>query len=432
MFRRICRVIIAIFFLIIISPGLLYAEAEEKPKVCILLQVSLSESKKWDIFRYVITDAMRVEFNLAGFSVIPGNEWWEIKKSEQLSETDLLCGANAVKLGRMTGADLVISGFVRIDRGKILFSMKSYDTATGRLTGAVIKSGRAGLQVYTLINQAAIEFMPELKKEVTPLPQEVVIMQEERVVKDITYEEEISEMGKLIRVTLLARAEDEGAEVLLAGDQLAGHITNGKLSFATKADTKLVIVTRKEGYHPDRQVFKLGDRDKRIKLRPLMPITGRGLELEYTSMQMLGLGAAYRYYIKPDQFLVRAADYLYLQFPFLNPNARPVVHNDFMLQVGHYVLFPPSSRFRVMVSTGLGAIITLFTDFSLYSNMDNPIFTDFYWNILGFWLEANFSHWSYFYRVDLRYALGWGNNLMGAGQFSEGGPVLTIGAVKKW
>ena len=432
MFKRIFRDIVIVFFLIIISAAFLYSEEEAKDRVCILLQVGLSESKKWDLFRYVITDAMRVELNLVDFSVIPVSEWREVKKREQFSDTGLLRGANAVSLGRMVGADLVISGFVRVDRGRILFSLKSYDTATGRLTGAVVKSGRAGLHVYTLINEAAAELIPALKEKISPLPQEVVTLQEEKVVKDITYEEEISEMGKLIRVTLLARAEDEGAEILLAGDRLAGRITNGKLSFTTKADTRLVIVNRKEGYHPDRQVFKLGDRDKRIKLRPLIPIASRGLEFEYTSMQMLGLGAAYRYYIKPDQFLVRAADYLYLQYPFLNPNARPVVHNDFMLQVGHYVLFPPSSRFRIMVNTGLGAIITLFTDFSLYSNMDNPIFTDFYWNVLGFWLEANFSHWSYFYRMDMRYALGWGNNLMGAGEFSGGGPVLTIGAVKKW
>jgi len=432
LFRGTCRDIIIVFLLIIISAASLYSEEEAKDRVCILLQVSLSETGKWDLFRYVITDALRVELNLVDFSVIPVREWQEIKKIEQFSDTDLLRGANAVSLGRIIGADLVISGFVRVDRGKLLFSLKSYDTATGRLTGAVVKSGRAGLHVYTLINEAAAELIPALKKEITPLPQEVVTLQEERMVKDITYEEEFSEMGRLILVTLLARAEDEGAEILLAGDRLAGRITNGKLSFSSKADTKLVIVNRKKGYHSDRQVFKLGDRDTRIKLRPLIPIATRGLELEYTSMQMLGLGAAYRYYIKPDQFLLRAADYLYLQYPFLNPNARPVVHNDFMLQVGHYVFFPPSSRFRVMVNTGLGAIITLFTDFSLYSNMDNPIFTDFYWNVFGLWLEANFSHWSYFYRMDMRYALGWGNNLIGAGGFSEGGPVLTIGAVKKW
>ena len=432
MLKRIFRDIIIIFFLIIISVASLYSEEEAKDRVCILLQVGLSESRKWDLFRYVITDAMRVELNLVDFSVIPVREWQEIKKREQFSDRDLLRGANAVNLGRMVGADLVISGFVSVDRGRILFSLKSYDTATGRLTGAVVKSGRAGLHVYNLINEAAAELIPALKEETSPLPQEVVILEEEKLVKDITYEEEVSEMGRLIRVTLLARAEDEGAEILLAGDHLAGRIANGKLSFSTKADTKLVIVSQKEGYHPDRQVFKLGDRDKRIKLRPLIPIAKRGLELEYTSMQMLGLGVAYRYYIKPDQFLVRAADYLYLQYPFLNPNARPVVHNDFMLQVGHYVLFPPSSRFRVMVNTGLGAIITLFTDLSLYNNMDNPIFTDFYWNIFGLWLEANFSHRSYFYRIDIRYALGWGNNLMGAGSFSGGGPVLTIGAVKKW
>ncbi|MBA7477114.1 MAG: hypothetical protein GH155_08070 [Spirochaeta sp.] len=430
--KRLFKDIIVIFLLIILSTVSLYSEEEAKDKVCILLQVSLSESSKWDLFRYVITDAMRVELNLVDFIVIPVSEWQEIKKREQFSDTDLLSGANAVSLGRMLEVDQVITGFVRVDQGRILFSLKSYDTATGRLTGAVVKSGRAGLHVYNLINEAAAELIPALQAEISPLPQEVVIIQEEKLVKDITFEEEISEMGRLIRVTLLARGEDEGAEILLAGDRLAGVITNGKLSFTAKADTRLVIVNRKEGYHPDRQVFKLGDRDKRIKLRPLIPVARRGLELEYTSMQMLGLGGAYRYYIKPDQFLVRVADYLYLQYPFLNPNARPVIHNDFMLQVGHYVLFPPSSRFRVMVNTGLGAIITLFTDFSLYSNMDNPIFTDFYLNILGFWMEANFSHWSYFYRMDMRYALGWGNNLIGAGGFSNGGPVLTIGAVKKW
>jgi hypothetical protein len=83
------------------------------------------------------------------------------------------------------------------------------------------------------------------------------------------------------------------------------------------------------------------------------------------------------------------------------------------------------ARFRVGLSTGLGMIVTYF------SLPEQPVYTDFYINVINLWLEWNWSRWTTYLRSEALYGLGIGQDLLGRGMLANGA-ILTLGLVYKW
>ncbi len=406
-------IIICVLFSFILTLSVDEASAQT---ACLFAPVNFSETPRLDIFRDVIRDALAVELKLAGYRLVPSTEWQKVQKEKNIQDKELVYGPVAINLAEEVGADIAVTSFIRIENREILLGIKCYDIAGKSLCLSLLNKGVTGLLVYNLINDTSRELITGLKE---PLFRE----DRKRVtVKEISYEHKIVEMGEVIQVTLLSR--DEGAEVYLAGDKYIGNIENGKLSFSAKADTRLILVIRKPGYHEASREFKLKDTDKELKLPSLNPVTHMAVEVEYSSFQFLGAGAAYRFYLVPDKYFLRADNYFYMQYPFL-PGASPVVHNDIQAQIGAYVFLPPYSRVRIGIAGGVGVILTSLTKpLSLY--------TDFYFSPLNYWIEFKVWKWVLFYKHEIKYAVGIGRDLLGTGMMSDYGPTQTIGVIWKW
>jgi hypothetical protein len=401
------------------------ATGQDGFKTCLLLNASLSETPRLDIFRDVITDALAVELKLASFTLVDEEIQQQMKKQSGLRDEELIRGPVALTLARDVGADIAVTGFVRIEDGEILCGLKGYEVESGRLLVAVLKRGSAGLKVFSMINEAAAELVPGLTAGAPP-PEAVKRVTRELRVRSLSYEHRPVEMGKTIRVTILS--PDEGAEISLAEQKKIGKIENGRLSFDSKAGTRLLLSMSKPGYYEKQTIVRLGDRDRRIRLTGMQPLASSGLELEYYFPQLFGLGAAYRQLIFSGRMFLRAEDYLYAQYPanLLNLRALPVPHNDLRLLCGGYILTPAASPFKIGLALGLGGIVT-----KLIRPLDSPVYLDMYINTLVVWAEYRFRRLSLFYALEDRYALGVGNNLLGEGHIGEG-PMISAGVTWKW
>jgi hypothetical protein len=399
---------------------------QSAPRTCVLLNANLSETARLDIFKDVITDALEVELKLAAFSLVEEQQTLEMKKKSGLRDEELIRGPVAVNLARELGADIAVTGFVRIRDGEILCGLKGYEVADGRLLIAVLKRGSAGLKVFSMINEAAAELIPGLTAGTPPPPEAVKQVTRDLRVRSVSYEHRPVEMGKTIDVTLLS--PDEGAEIILAGQKPVGRIESGRLSFSGKAGTSLLLQIRKPGYYEKQVEIRLKDADTRIRLTGLQPIARSGLELEYSFPQLFGLGAAYRRLIFSGRMFLRAENYLYAQYPanLLNLRSLPVTHNDLRLLCGGYVLTPASSNFKVGLAFGAGGILT-----KMIRPLDSPVYLDLYINTLVSWMEYRFQRLTFFYRMEDRYALGLADNLLGEGHIGEG-PYISAGVTWKW
>ena len=85
--------------------------------------------------------------------------------------------------------------------------------------------------------------------------------------------------------------------------------------------------------------------------------------------------------------------------------------------------------FKMGVSAGIGCI------FSFFSVPDEKLYIDIYINFANLWLEWNIRQWAIFLRVEGKYSLGIGRNLLGKELFTVGdrfGPPVSIGVIRKW
>ena len=407
--------------------ALLAAAPASARKACLFLQVDLSETPRSGLFRNVVTDALSVDLRRARFEVVPAPEWQEALKKAGFRDRELLDREVVLQVARELGAEVAVTGFLRVAEGRILLGFKSYETSTGELSAAVLKQGPAGLPVYALINEAAAELVPRLLAPPSALPEREIVVQQEKVLTETVVREEVVDSGQKIQVTL--RSRDEGAEILLAGEEPVGVIEDGLLVLEAQADSRLILTKRKEGYHEESQEFRLRGKDRRLRLRPLKLRTERSLELQYTGLQFIGLGVGYRHYLVPDRLFVGGDNYFYLQLPGPDvAGGSTLYHDDLRALFGGYLLFPPSSPFRMGLGTGVGAILTLAP-----IGGDLELFTDLYWNYISFWLEYSRSRWSVYYRADGKYTLGLLTNLLGRRNMSsEGPPPMTVGVMWKW
>ncbi len=396
-------------------------------KACLFLQVDLSETGRSALFRRVVTDALAVDLRRADLELVPVADWQAALKKSGCHDRELLDRGVVLSVARELGADVAVTGFLRLEEGRILLGFKSYETSTGRLSATVLKQGAAGLSVYALINEAAADLVPRLRQAPPPPTDREVRVRQEKVVRQTVVREETVDSGRKVQVTL--RSPDEGAEILLAGEASAGRIADGRLVLETQADSRLVLTRRKDGFYEEGRELRIGGKDRQVRLRPLKKRTQRSLELQYTGMQFLGLGIGYRHYLLPDRVFISGDNYFYLQLaPPSVVGASPVYHDDLRALIGTYLFLPPSSSFRFGIGTGVGAILTLATPAS-----GPQLYTDLYWSYVNFWFEYSRSRWSVYLRAEDKFSLGLFDNLLGMRNLVDSGPpFMTLGVMWKW
>lgn len=152
------------------------------------------------------------------------------------------------------------------------------------------------------------------------------------------------------------------------------------------------------------------------------------LEADWTLGQLLGAGSAFRFYLSPDFLFLSPAVYVSAQPP-VGSGGNTALHVDGAFLIGAYLFFPPSSPFRLGLSTGGGAILS-------WTKAPNiPVFFDPYVDIANLWIELNISWFSISLRSDLKYSLGGqAPNLLGQGVILWGGflPPISLGVLFKW
>ncbi len=378
-------------------------------RTCVFVSYNLSEGQDTAKYQKIITDVLDVELRDLGLSIVPRQEWRDAQEAMELSDEALVSGSNAVSVARRVNSHLAITGFYTVDSDRILIQIKCYNVKQNRLIASFFESGRLGLALYNLISSAVVTMRPKVEAGMNPLPAA----------------ERLSD-PRLTEIELLSA--DEGAEVYLNGEKLVGSVQEGQLSIYSIKDTDLHIELRKEGFHSGREVIHLEEGIRHeYRVRRMVRETRWASEILYTSGQMLGLGFGLRYYFLPDEFFVSVEDYFYVQHSF-EVRSQPILHNDIRLLAGRYLFLDPYSRFRFGVSLGLGVILTGF------SVPDIPVFADFYVIVLNGWVEWNLDNWMLYLRVEGKYGIEAGENLLGGRWHlvADAVPPMTLGVVKKW
>jgi hypothetical protein len=186
----------------------------------------------------------------------------------------------------------------------------------------------------------------------------------------------------------------------------------------------VVVEKRKDGYHSAQETVRLVT-DKEVKLAPLARTNRDALEVDWTIGQLLGLGFTMRGFNVPDWSFAYVDAYLWAQPPaVLAPRA--VLHSDFGMGFGSYFLLPPGAPVRIGLSSGVGFMLSGFT------NPGFPFSTDFYIDVLTWWIETGFAKLNFFARQDYRYDLGIGPHLLGQGWIGNNFPPITVGVMFRW
>ena len=362
-------------------------------------------------YEQAITDAIAAAFTTSGsFRIVAQSNWEARARSRSLSAHALLGGGAASELARGLNAELAVTGSYSLvdDNGteQILVTMQCWDAANARLSAGFIKASRFDLGFYVSLRTWVAGLIPDI--HVVPPPPSVAPAPSGPTVPRITFQ-----------------SADEGMEVLLAGDTSAGTVSGGRLEFnagGIPQGTVMQITKRKAGYHDSVQKVKASPL---ITLTPLVKKSSFAAQVDWTVGEVLGAGAALRWYPLPDTLFASLGTYLFVQPPVaLAPRA--VLHGDASLGFGGYIFFPPDSPIRLSVQTGGGVVLSALTQPGF------PVYADYYLNVIGLGLETQLLGIPLFIRIDSRYALGLPGGLVARGVVRSGLPLVTLGAVFRW
>ena len=377
-------------------------------KTCLFPTVDLSATEEYKEYQSIISNQLRVELRSAGFTIIPREEWEPVRERQGVRVSELYQGGAAVEVARQVNAEIAVVSFYSVEERQLILEIKCYDVAENALVSGVFKTARINLSVYNVIGEAVAELIPGIRL-IGPPP--------------------IIESPVVEEIALLS--EDEGTEIYLGDEGFVGRITNGQLQLPPipfAIDSKITIEKRKEDYHTGVETIKLKEPEMLIELKPLRKRSHRATELNWTLGQLMGFGLAQRFYFDPDSFFLSMEHYFYVQHNL--SDSKPVFHHDIRALIGGYLFTGPHATLRMNLTTGFGMIMTYFW------LADQPMYADFYWNVINMSFELNFRRIMLYARVEQKYALGSGSaHILERGWISvlgEGPSTFTFGVGRKW
>ena len=366
---------------------------------CVVFPVKdLSPGTDTRDYEQTITEAVTAAFSAGGFAVIPAASWQDAAASRSVDLSRPVTEPDALGVARTVGATLAVTGLYSVQGDDIYYSIQCWNVATGKLAAGVQASTPFNLAFFSELNLSlSTSLIPGLGAGGSAAPRIVFV------------------------------SPDEGMRVRLSDDQDIGRITDGRLSMPAESiapGTRVLLSKSKPGYHPSDQTVALAP-GKDIRLAPLVPEHHYGLELNSTLGQLLGLGVALRYYPAPDWTFFTFGSYLWVQPP-LNFAPRVVLHADFFAGLGSYLILAPDAPVRIGASSGAGFILSAPSTSGLQND------TDFYLDVVNWWLEAGFPGTTFYLRQEFKYALGFGTNLLGQGWMMHDFPPTTVGVLFRW
>lgn len=305
---------------------------------------------------------------------------------------------------------IIVAVFYRLEGSSLLIQFALYDPITGTGVGGLFVRARAGLTLFNSVNDAINELRPVLE-DYMQHPYEYVQPQ-----------------GRVERIHVTSNQEQ--IQVFFAGKEV-GSTAQGELLVPYspfRIGTSVRMELRKPGYHSQISVVQLDDAEVDLQLPELWQKSRMALQAYWTLGMARGAGLALDIYTEPDQSFFRIYTHLHDNTYHELEKVSPSFNYDFGLLYGSYIIFPPESFVRLSVGFGVGVYRTTF---------DNPNlgdFADVYLNLGAPTLELNLKPIQFFARVDLKYALGIGDNLLGRVwiQTVRDLPNISMGVQLKW
>jgi hypothetical protein len=341
-------------------------------------------------FDQVLSDTVRLEIENAGYAVADG--WKKLLKTGEASPVH---GPRAAEIARGVGATVAVTGFyTRPDAGSVALSVQCWDAAGETLLASFTLSAPFDLSYYNLLHDR-LGALVRSAEEFTGPPRIEAI--------------EVAAAHGLGTVTF--SSEQDGIEVLLAGEKSFGTITGGKLDASVgllSTGSRLELELRKPGFHTLKTAVTA---IPEIHLPELLPARRFAADVVWNSGQPLGAGGTFDWRLIPDWVFVGGAAHLSAQLPAWDATGEYMVaHLDVGALAGAYLLpIKPQITifgavlklpFRIGVVTGFGAI----PSFSFAPG--HPWWLDWYILMPSPFLEIGTGKTVITFRTDQRYSLG--------------------------
>ena len=309
-------------------------------------------------------------------------------------------------------SNLVIATFYAVQGTNIFIQYNLYDPDTQIGIGGLFTRARVGLTLFSTINDAVLELGTYL---------------EEYLENRYEYAERV---GSVEQITINGRQEE--IQVFFASRDV-GTITSGNLvvpytPFPIGSTTTMEL--RKKGYHGEVFNIALDDSEVTLELPELWPERRIALLSFWTLGLSQGAGVGAKIYLDPDNTFMYFGFHLHSATYALQNPVSINTNYDFSFLLGQYLLFPPQAFIRLSVGIGIGVIkTTVGRDLTTIKDYD-----DVYINLGSPTLELNFGPLQIFFRGELKYMLGVGNQLLGRNWLltAIGIPPISLGVQVQW
>ncbi len=402
-----------IILLLVLTGTALSAQEKAAPanQLAFAWDVRVGDPEENRKFAEIIARSAGISFERKGFSPIPigdvGTLLPGLDQSRPVAETIL---PKLIELAASQGSKFTVLIGYYPEAGDLILEVRGWDLAGARFYDFKAEA-KSGLELYNRLNDAitALSLAANKIRGVSPDTRP----KEERVAK-----------GYVQQIIVLSG--DEGAEIYVNGVMRVGVITDGRLALPfmpLNLGAKLIIEKRRTGYYNDTEEFRLDREWIELPLRPLEKTVVHEVAFVYTLGQFLGFGLGWHFHVAPRKIFLGVEEYFYLQVSD-SAASHAVVHNDFRILAGLYILSAPGVAFKVALSTGAGVILTLLTI------PPYPLYTDFYFNLINITVEFKIGDISFYVREESKLGLGIGDNLLGGGFFMIRGeiPIFSFGA----
>jgi hypothetical protein len=377
--------------LLILALGAPLAAAQEQlPVTAVVFDVRNLEGTPDGEFDRILSDTVSLEVANAGYRVVGG---WE--KLLDPGEASPVYGPRATAIARDLGATLVVSGFyTRPDAGSLALSVQCWETAGETLLASFTLSAPFDLSYYNLLHERLGTLVATAEKFTGPPRIEAI---------------EVAAARGLGTVTFLG--DQDGVEVLLAGEKSLGTTADGRLEAAVgllSTGSRMELELRKSGFHTlTTAVTAIPE----IRLPEMLPARRFSADIVWNNGQPIGAGGTFNWYPIPDWVFVGGAAELSAQIPpWGSADLYTVLHFEAGARTGAYILpmkpqitlFGATLKlpFRLGVVAGFGAMPTL----SLAPG--HSWWLDWYILIPSLFLEIGTGHTVITFRTDQRYSLG--------------------------
>jgi hypothetical protein len=379
----------ATILLAVLSVATVAAQDQLPVKAAVFTVRDLEEPADTE-FASLLSDAVRIEIENAGYDVVEG---WD--RLLEAGEAAPVHGPRAAELARGVGAAVAVTGFfTRPDAGSVALSVQCWDTGGETLLASFTLAAPFDLSYYHLLHDRLGALVQAAETFTGPPRIEAIEVAAARGLGTIAF-----------------TSAQDGVEVLLGGEKSLGTIAGGRLEAPVgllSAGARLELELRKDGFHTlETAVTAIPE----VRLPTLQPAHRWTAEVLWNNGQPLGVGGKLHWFPVPDWVYVGGALGLSAQLPSFGSTGEYVVlHADAAARAGLYLLPQrPQVRLfgtvvniplRVGIEGGFGALPSL----SLAPG--HPAWLDWYVAIPQLFVEFGTQETVVTFRLDQRYALG--------------------------